>query len=117
MGVTLKIAVPAVALALAFQAQAGDATKGKEVYSKTCKRCHGPEGKGYLIADKFFQTTIPRLSSAYVQSKPDEELREVITKGRRQMDPVRMGQPQARHDLDAGEVDDVIAYVRTLKKK
>lgn len=33
------------------------------------------------------------------------------------MQPVRMGQPVAEHKLDPAEVDDVIAYVRTLKKK
>ena len=117
MRVTLKMAVPAMSLLFAFHVQGADAAKGKEIYSKTCKQCHGPDGKGYQIADKFFQTTIPRLSSDYVQSKPDAELREIITSGRRKMDPVRMGQPQARHNLAADEVDDVISFVRTFKKK
>ncbi len=117
MRVTFKFIAPAAALVFALQVQAADAAKGKEVYSKTCKQCHGPDGKGDQIADKFFQVTIPRLSSDYVQSKSDEEIREIVMKGRRKMEPVRMGQPQARHNLASNEVDDVIAYVRTFKKK
>jgi len=117
MRVTFKFVVPAAALVLALQIQAADAVNGKEVYGKTCKQCHGPDGKGDRVADKFFQVTIPRLNSSYVQGKSDEELREIVMKGRRKMEPVRMGQPQARHNLAPEQVDDVIAYIRTLKKK
>ena len=54
---------------------------GKAAYDRTCGRCHGPDGKGDERADKFFNITIPRLSSAEVQGKSDAELREIITKG------------------------------------
>jgi len=105
-------------LALALGAPAYSAEEpGKAVFDKTCKQCHGSEGKGDQAADKFYQVSIPRLSSDYVQKKSDDELREIITQGRRKMRPVRMGQPVAEHTLAAGEVSNVIAYVRTLKKK
>jgi hypothetical protein len=70
------------------------------------------------MADKYFQKTIPRLTSAYVQNKSDDELRQIITEGVRKMEPVRMGQPKARHrmKLTSAQVDDAIAYVRTLRK-
>ncbi len=54
---------------------------GSAAYDRTCRRCHGPDGMGDDRADKFFNTTIPRLSSAAVQAKSDAELKEIITQG------------------------------------
>jgi cytochrome c553 len=89
---------------------------GKAVFERTCARCHGPKGEGNPAADKFFKTPVPKLDSAYVQSKTDEELRDIISHGKRMMDPVRMGQATVQHLLDPGSVDAVISYVRTLKQ-
>jgi mono/diheme cytochrome c family protein len=112
----MKLLLGCVALlTLGLTAPAAD-LPGKKIYDNSCKRCHGPEGKGDRTADKFFQVTIPRLNSAYVQQKSDEELKEIVTQGRRKMEPVKMGQPVASHKLSPEQVDDVIAYVRTLKR-
>ncbi len=117
MGIMFKLCVTAAAgLALGVAIQAAE-PKGKEIYQKTCQQCHGPNGHGDRSADKFYQVTIPRLSSDYAQNKSDDEIREIITTGRRKMVPVRMGQPQALHSLAEAQVTDVIAYVRTLKKR
>jgi cytochrome c553 len=89
---------------------------GKEVFEHTCARCHGVWGNGNPAADKFFQTPIPRLASAAVQAKSNQELREIITQGKRNMDPVRVGQGSVQHLLDPASVDAVIKYVRTLKQ-
>jgi mono/diheme cytochrome c family protein len=89
---------------------------GKGAYDLTCARCHGPDGKGDERADKFFNTTIPRLSSAEVQSKSDAELRQQITQGGRLMPPVEIDESGFRHRLPTKDVDAVIAYVRTLKR-
>ena len=89
---------------------------GKAAYERTCIRCHGQAGKGDKNADKFFNLTVPRLSSAEVQSKSDAELREIITKGTRSMDPVEIDESGFRHRLPPQLVDAVIAYVRTLKQ-
>jgi len=89
---------------------------GKAVYNLTCGRCHGPGGKGDERADKFFNITIPRLSSAEVQGKSDEELRKQITEGDRVMPPVEIDESGFRHRLPPQDVDAVIAYVRTLKR-
>ena len=88
---------------------------GSAAYDRTCRRCHGPDGKGDERADKFFNTTIPRLSSAEVQGKSDAELREIITKGTSTMPPVEIDESGFRHRLPLQSVDAVIAYVRTLK--
>ncbi|MCW5980302.1 MAG: cytochrome c [Bryobacteraceae bacterium] len=112
-----SVGVIVFGLVLSGQAySASDKEAGKTVFDKTCAQCHGPEGKGDLSADKFYQVRIPRLNSEYVQGKSDQELKEIITKGKKKMTPVRPGQPTAEHKLKAEWVDDVIAYVRTLKK-
>jgi hypothetical protein len=89
---------------------------GRAAYNLTCGRCHGPDGKGDARADKFFNITIPRLSSAEVQGKSDAELREIITKGTSTMPPVEIDESGFRHRLPPQDVDAVIAYVRTLKR-
>ncbi len=91
---------------------------GKAVFERTCKNCHGPEGKGNPTVDSFWNMKIPRLDSQYVQQKADAELRKIITGGIRKMEPVRMDAPSAPHraKLTEQQVDSVIAYVRTLKK-
>jgi mono/diheme cytochrome c family protein len=92
------------------------AVPGKTAFDLTCRRCHGPEGKGNERADKFFNTTIPRLGSADIQAKSDAELKEIITHGTSAMPPVEVDEAGFRHRLPPQDVDAVIAYVRTLKK-
>jgi cytochrome c5 len=89
---------------------------GKAAYNLTCARCHGPDGKGNERADKFFNLTIPRLTSAEAQGKSDAELREIITKGTSAMPPVEIDESGFRHRLPPQDVDAVIAYLRTLKQ-
>jgi cytochrome c553 len=89
---------------------------GKTAFARTCARCHGLDGNGNPDADKFFKTTIPRLNSAAVQAKSDKELTEIITGGRRKMEPVRIEEQGMRHLLQLKSVDGIIAYIRTLKK-
>jgi mono/diheme cytochrome c family protein len=89
---------------------------GKSAYNLTCGRCHGTDGQGDERADKFFKTTIPRLSSADVQSKSDAEFKELITQGSSMMPPVEIDESGFRHRLPPQDVDAVIAYVRTLKR-
>ena len=89
---------------------------GKSAYSATCARCHGEDGKGDATADKFFDTKIPRLVSAEVQAKSDDDLRNQITLGSGKMPPVEVDEHGFRHRLPAQYVDAVISYVRTLKQ-
>jgi cytochrome c5 len=97
-------------------APAGSNLTGKAAFDRTCRRCHGPEGKGEPTADSFFKTKIPRLGEAYVQSKSDVELAEIISKGKNAMDPVRIEDSGFRHLLPSDSVQAVVTYLRTLKK-
>jgi len=116
----VKISIGAAALALLSTLAPARAAElaGKTVFEQSCKNCHGAEGKGDRMADKYYQMTIPRLTSDYVQNKSDAELRQIITKGVRKMEPARMGQPKAPHrmKLTDEQVSEAIAYVRSLKK-
>jgi mono/diheme cytochrome c family protein len=89
---------------------------GKTAYSYTCARCHGSDGKGEPSADRFFNTKIPKLASAEVQGKSDEELRTIIAKGTKDMPPVEIDEAGFRHRLPPQDVDAVIAYIRIMKK-
>jgi mono/diheme cytochrome c family protein len=88
---------------------------GKKAFELTCARCHGSDGNGDGRADKFFGTTIPRLTSAHVQGKTDKELAELITQGDSRMPPVEIDEGGFRHRLPPQDVEAVIAYLRTLK--
>lgn len=92
-----------------------ESLSGKKLFTQTCQVCHGRDGRGEPKADAFYGRTLPRLDSAYVQAKSDDELREIITIGRKAMDPVRMQDEEgARHALPPYAVAPLIAYVRTL---
>jgi hypothetical protein len=88
---------------------------GSKIFQQTCQVCHGPEGKGNPAADEFFHVKLPRLNTAYVQDKTDDDLREIITHGFGRMDPVRLQESSGvRHTLPASAIDPLIAYLRTL---
>jgi mono/diheme cytochrome c family protein len=88
---------------------AGDAAAGKEVFMKKCKICHGSDGQGNEGMAKLLKVTIPPLDSPKVQSKSDADLKKVILEGSGKMKPVK--------DMSDADVNNVIAFVRTLKKK
>jgi mono/diheme cytochrome c family protein len=87
---------------------AADAAAGKAVYERKCKMCHGAAGEGNPGMAKALNITIPPLGSGDVQKLSDADLKKVITEGKGKMKPVA--------GLSDAEVDNVIAYVRTLKQ-
>jgi len=101
---TALLAILPATLALA----AGSATAGKAVYDKSCKSCHGAAGIANPVIAKMMKVEIKDLSSAEVQSLSDDALKKVITEGQGKMKPVKT--------VAGKDVDDVIAYVRSLKK-
>lgn len=87
----------------------GDATAGKTVYNKSCASCHGPNGEGKDAIAKMFKAEMKPLGSKEVQAKSDADLRKGITDGTGKMKPVK--------GLSDKDLDNVIAFVRTLAKK
>jgi mono/diheme cytochrome c family protein len=87
---------------------AADAKAGKEVFAKRCATCHGTAGEGKETLAKTLKVEIKHLGSKEAQSKSDADLHKIILEGTGKMKGVK--------DVDAKSADDVVAYLRTLKK-
>lgn len=90
----------------AVPARAG-APEGKEVFEKSCKSCHGAAGQGNPAIAKVMKVELRALASKEVQATSDADLKKAITDGKGKMKPVAA--------LSKKQVDDVVAFVRTLK--
>lgn len=109
---------------IASAAIAGDAAAGKAVYTGkgTCWTCHGQAGKGDGPAGKALNPAPRDFSAgdfkfdADKNGKPgeDADLKLVITKGAMAFGGSPLMVPWGH--LSAKEVDDVIAFIRSLKK-
>jgi mono/diheme cytochrome c family protein len=101
-----------IILALAFSVgsafAAGDATAGKAAYDKACKACHGATGTANPGMAKAMNVDIKDLGSSEVQAMSDADLKKIVTDGKGKMKPVA--------SVTGKSVDDVVAYLRTLKK-
>jgi len=91
-----------------FGIAAGDATAGKAAYDKSCKSCHGAEGAPNPGMAKAMKVDMKALSSSEVQGTSDADLKKIITDGKGKMKPVK--------SVAGKDIDNVIAYVRSLKK-
>ena len=98
----------AIAIFLAFCGLGfAAAPEGKAVFEARCQPCHGANGEGKAAIAKMFKVEMHPLASKEVQSKSDAELKKIITAGTGKMKPVS--------GLSGKQVDDVVAFVRTLK--
>ena len=87
---------------------AGDAAAGKETYSKKCASCHGTAGEGKESVAKMLKVEMRHLGSKEVQAKTNADYKKIILEGN--------GKMKAVAGIDAKAADDVVAYLRTLKK-
>jgi mono/diheme cytochrome c family protein len=97
-------------LLLAASASAGnDDVDGKELYKKSCARCHGEKGSP---TDAMKKRGVPSFADPAWQAKTsDEAMREAITVGRPQkLMPSFQG-------LTSAEIDALVRHVRTLQPK
>lgn len=88
---------------------AGDVSAGKVVYDNKCMICHGANGASATGYAKALGLEPAHLGSDRVQKKSDAELKKIILEGSGKMKPLK-----GLSDID---IDNVIAYVRTLGKK
>jgi mono/diheme cytochrome c family protein len=101
------ILLPTLMIASLLHAQKkGDSDKGKALFNR-CAVCHGDSGEGKEAIGKMFGITMPKLGSKEAQSKDASALKNIILEGKGKMKGV---------SLSDQEVEDVIAYLRTLKK-
>ncbi|MDE3136655.1 MAG: cytochrome c [Acidobacteriota bacterium] len=93
----------------AWAAPQGSAKDGKAVYDHSCKSCHGMNGEGNESLAKMMHAKILPLGSKEVQAKSDAELKKDITEG--------VGKMPAVKNLSVKQVDDLVAFIRSLAKK
>jgi mono/diheme cytochrome c family protein len=89
-------------------ASAADANAGKAVYDRACKSCHGPDGTANPAIAKMMKVEIQDLKSPDVQSTSNDEMKKIITEGK--------GKMRAMPSISGADLDNVVAYVYSLKK-
>ena len=103
-----KITGILIGFAMAGLAVAADAQAGKAAYDKACKSCHGADGTPNAGMVKALKVEMRHLGSNEVQAQSDAELKKAITDGKGKMKPVKT--------VTGPAADDVVAFMRTLKK-
>ncbi len=92
-----------------LSAARGDAAAGKTVYQKKCATCHELSGAPKAAIAKMMKVEMRHLGDKEVLAKSDEELVKIIKEGTGKMRPVA--------GLSDKDVENVIAYIRSLKKE
>ena len=87
---------------------AGDVATGKVVYEKKCRICHGDMGEGNPDVAKKLKAEQKPLWSDEVQKMSDADLKKIISQGKDKMKPPK--------NVTEADMDNVIAFVRTLRK-
>ncbi len=101
------LAIAAFSVGMAMAQSASD--KGAEVFKKSnCAMCHGADGKGQTPAGKSMKAG--DFTSSDVQNLKDSELQNIIENGKGKM-------PAYKSKLKDEEVEQIVAYIRTLKGK
>ena len=77
-------------------------------FKAKCAACHGPDGKGETASGKAMK--VRSFAAPDVVKKSDEDLGEAIAKGKGKM-------PAYAKSLNADQIKDLVAYIRTLAKK
>ena len=106
---------PAQAQEAVAQSTLGDPAAGQASFT-SCTACHGPAGQGIVGLGK--DLTI----SEFVTGKTDQELVEFIKVGRDPSDPlnttgIAMPPKGGNPALDDEDLQNIIAYIRTLHQK
>ena len=87
---------------------AADASAGQAAYTKACKSCHGPDGTPNPAIAKMMKVDMQDLKSSAVQGMSNDDIKKIIAEGRGKMRPVS--------SVSGATLDDVAAYIHTLKK-
>ena len=103
----LKSVLIILPLILLFSAY-GSAESGQDIFKRRCAGCHGANGAGDTTIGKHLK--LRDLRSPDVQKLTDEELAAIISKG-------KSGKmPAFESKLTKEQIEDVVKFIRTLKK-
>ncbi len=90
----------------------GDAGFGEKLFENICATCHGPKGDGYVAGGT--GTAIGKIGT--LSKVSDGFLRATIKEGRSNTRMRGFAGPEGLANLNDQEIDDIIAYLRTLAK-
>ncbi|HVN32335.1 MAG TPA: cytochrome c [Thermoanaerobaculaceae bacterium] len=109
--VRLSASLAAASILLSATALAAeDPKKTERTWKSKCASCHGAGGKG--DTDKGQQLKIVDMTTADFQAKKNDELKNAILNG------VEKEKSHAfKDELTPEQVDALVAYIRTFKKK
>ena len=91
----------------------GDERLGRFWFDSICATCHGTNGDGYIAGST--GTAIGK--AGFLDKATDGFIRETIKKGRSNTRMIGYSGPEAMANLSDGDVDDIIAYPRTVPSK
>jgi cytochrome c6 len=101
-----RVALFALAVALAVPMIAGAQGSGADIYKTKCAQCHGADGSGSTSMGKTMG--LKPLSSAEVQGMSDADLTALITNGKGKM-------LAYKSKLSDADISALVKYVKTLK--
>ncbi|HZQ22064.1 MAG TPA: c-type cytochrome [Terriglobales bacterium] len=107
MRTILRASLVFVAVAFAFSTWSVAADSGGDIFKSKCAVCHGAIGAGDTGMGKTLK--LRDLGSSEVQSQSDADLTNIITNGKGKM-------PKYEGKLTNDQINEVVKYVRTLKK-
>ncbi|MFA6093792.1 MAG: c-type cytochrome [Elusimicrobiota bacterium] len=84
-----------------------DKESGKKIYDAKCAACHGKDGKGNAGLAKAMKLDAKKLDLLGAPAESDAELAQATKNGRGKM-------PAFKDKLKSLEIDDIVAYVRSL---
>jgi cytochrome c6 len=103
----IQVCMVMMAFAFVVSTSMFAADSGADVFKTKCASCHGATGAGDTAMGKSLK--LKDLGSAEVQGQSDADLTNVIAKGKKPM-------PGYEGKLTSDQIQDVVKYIRTLKK-
>jgi cytochrome c6 len=103
-----KIILFIAAVLFVFTVPARAQNDGAALFKAKCAPCHGADGKGDTSMGKVLK--VRDLTSEDVQKQTDSQLTEITENGKGKM-------PAYKGKLTDAQIKDLIAFIRTLKKK
>ncbi len=91
--------------------KAADPIAGKKLFLQRCSICHMPQRPA---PDETLGPHLEGLFESGDQAKTEAQIRQVIVTGN--PGPPGVGMPSFRYGLNAAQIDDIIAYLKTFKK-
>ena len=109
----MKNLIPLLVAAVAFSLSSARAADVKELYEKSCVKCHGADGKGDTKMGK--KVGVKDLTDAKVQAEfTDEQAFKTIKDGKKDKEDKVLMKPIEGATDD--EIKSLVAHTRSLKK-